>query len=559
VCNYNRVKLSKNALILLEHRYLLKDEEGKVVETPEQMFRRVAHHVAQADLLYDRNSPISEIEERFFEAMSNLEFLPNSPTLMNAGTQIGQLSACFVLPVEDSMKGIFDALKNMAIIHQSGGGTGFSFSHLRPKDDVVKSTGGIASGPISFMRIFDEATEVIKQGGRRRGANIGILRVDHPDIIEFIRAKENGDKLKNFNISVGVTDKFMNLLKKGKDQPLINPRTGKVVKKIKADEILNQMVKAAWKTGDPGAIFLDTINRDNPTPHIAQIEATNPCGEQPLLPYESCNLGSINLSKMVSNGRIDWEKFETTIQMAVHFLDNVIDINKYPLPEIEKITKGNRKIGLGVMGFAEMLIRLGIAYASEEAINLIEELMRFLFEKAKEESQRLAKKRGSFPNFKGSLWEKKGVTHIRNASLITIAPTGSLSIIAGTSSGIEPLFAICYYRDVLDGTKLLEINSLFKEKLKQEGFSNDALLKKIAKSGSVQDIQEVPDNLKKLFQTAFDIPADWHLRIQSTFQKYTDNAVSKTINLPQEATEKDIKEEIRMLKKAIEKARKEVI
>jgi ribonucleoside-diphosphate reductase alpha chain len=534
------IPLSDNARQVLGRRYLLKDEQGHVVETPREMFHRVARAVAEADLLYDGGANVKELEGEFFNLMANLEFLPNSPTLMNAGTEIGQLSACFVLPVGDSIRSIFDAVKDMAMIHQSGGGTGFSFSRLRPRDDVVKSTGGIASGPLSFMRVFDEATEIIKQGGRRRGANMGILNVDHPDIVEFIRAKERGDFLTNFNISVSASDRFMEAVKSNGRYDLINPRTSKVTKRVGARAVFDRAVKSAWKTGDPGLIFIDAINRHNPTPHVGEIESTNPCGEQPLLPYESCNLGSINLSRMVRNGAIDWEKLKRAVHQGVHFLDNIIDINNFPLPEIESITKANRKIGLGVMGFAEMLIRLEISYASDEALEVAEGMIQFIQQEAMAQSMELAHRRGSFPNLRGSLWEKNGHEMMRNATLITIAPTGTLSIIAGTSSGIEPLFAISFYREILEGTRLLEVNSLFQSMTEAEGLASQELMEKIALKGSIQDLASMPENLKRIFLTALDIPPEWHVKMQAAFQKHTDNAVSKTINLPQEATVEDV-------------------
>jgi ribonucleoside-diphosphate reductase alpha chain len=534
------ISLSDNARKVLERRYLLKDQHGRIVETPREMFGRVAKGVAEADLLYDKGAHVKELEGEFFDLMVNLDFLPNSPTLMNAGTEIGQLSACFVLPVGDSIREIFDAVKNMAMIHQSGGGTGFSFSRLRPKDDAVKSTGGIASGPLSFMRVFDEATEIIKQGGRRRGANMGILRVDHPDIVDFIRAKERKGFLTNFNISVSATDQFMEAVKADGRYDLVNPRTGKVVKTLNAKRVFNRAAKSGWKTGDPGFVFIDEINRHNPTPDLGKIESTNPCGEQPLLPYESCNLGSINLSKMVRDGTIDWEKLKRTVHLGIHFLDNIIDINSFPLPKIEFITKGNRKIGLGVMGFAEMLIQLGISYASDEALEAAERVMKFIQQEAIAKSVELASQRGSFPNFRGSLWEQKGHTGMRNASLITIAPTGTLSIIAGTSSGIEPLFAISFYREILEGTRLLEVNHLFQSMAETEGIASRELMEGIALKGSIRQFASVPEHLKRIFLTALDIPPEWHVRMQASFQKYTDNAVSKTINLPQDATVEDV-------------------
>jgi ribonucleoside-diphosphate reductase alpha chain len=534
------ISLSDNARQVVERRYLLKDELGRIVETPREMFRRVAKAVAEADSRYDQGPNVRELEKEFFDLLVNLDFLPNSPTLMNAGTEIGQLSACFVLPVGDSIRSIFDAVKNMAMIHQSGGGTGFSFSRLRPKDDVVKSTGGIASGPLSFMRVFDEATEIIKQGGRRRGANMGILRVDHPDIVDFIRAKEKGRFLTNFNISVSATERFMEAVKSDGRYDLINPRTGKITKTLRAKAVFDRAVKSAWKTGDPGLIFIDEINHHNPTPDLGEIESTNPCGEQPLLPYESCNLGSINLSRMVRDGSIDWEKLKRTAHLGIHFLDNIIDINNFPLSEIASITKGNRKIGLGVMGFAEMLIQLGVPYASNEALEVAEAVMKFIQEETIAQSMELARQRGSFPNFRGSLWEKRGYNGMRNASVITIAPTGTLSIIADTSSGIEPLFAISFYREILEGTKLLEVNRLFQSMAEAEGIASRELMESIALKGSIQDLPSVPVHLKHIFLTALDIPPEWHVKMQAAFQKYTDNAVSKTINLPQDATMEDV-------------------
>ncbi len=536
------LKLPLNTLIVLASRYLRRDENLRIIETPRQLFRRVAKAIAAADKLYGKSEEeVKRTEEEFFNMLVNLEFLPNSPTLMNAGTDLGQLSACFVLPVEDSIESIYDAIKAMALVQKTGGGTGFDFSKLRPAGDVVRSTGGIASGPLSFMKVFNANTDAIKQGGKRRGANMGILRVDHPDILDFIVAKETEGELNNFNISVAVTDEFMDAVLKDKNIDLINPRTKKPVKKIKARAIWNLIVTMAWRNGEPGVVFIDTINKSNPTPHIGKIEATNPCGEQPLLPYESCNLGSINLSKMVVDGEIDWEKLRKTVRSAVHFLDNVIDVNKYPLPEIEKMTKANRKIGLGVMGFADMLIKLRIPYNSEKALEVAEKVMKFISEEARKMSVELGRERGSFPNFKGSIWDGK-YDAMRNATVTTIAPTGSIGVIAGCSSGIEPLFAISYVRNVGDtiGTNLVEVNPLFETIAIKEGFYSEELMKKVSKKASIQHIEEIPENIRKIFVTAHDITPEWHIRIQAAFQKYVDNAVSKTINFPYHATPRDI-------------------
>jgi ribonucleoside-diphosphate reductase alpha chain len=533
------LKLSVNAVRILEKRYLLKDEAGDLIETSKKMFQRVARKVASADCLYGKKFDREETEKEFYRVMSNLEFIPNSPTLINAGTKMGQLSACFVLPVEDSMKSIFEAVKDMALIHQSGGGTGFSFSKLRPKGDLVKSTKGIASGPVSFMRVFDMATDIIKQGGRRRGANMGILRVDHPDILEFITAKTRQGAFTNFNLSVSITDKFMTLLEADKEYELINPRTGKATRRLRARDLFNLIVATAWKTGDPGLVFIDRINRENPTPRTGKIESTNPCGEQPLLPYESCVLGSINLSKIVEEKKIDWQKLSSIVRTAVHFLDNVIDVNKYPLPQIERVTKGNRKIGLGAMGFAEMLIKLGIPYNSQEGVRVAEKIMKFITREAREKSKKLAELKGVFPNFRGSVWDTRKI-RVRNAAVTTIAPTGTISTIAGCSSGIEPLFAISYVRSILEGTQFLETNSLFEEVAMDKGFYDKKLMMEIAKKGSIQHMRRIPHWVRKIFVTAFDISPEWHVRMQAAFQKYTDNAVSKTVNLPYEATVEEV-------------------
>ena len=531
------LNLSANAAEVLKRRYLLKDERERVIETPSQMFARVAKAIARAEQNYGKSkAEVKKIEQRFYLLMRNLEFLPNSPTLMNAGTDLGQLAACFVIPVEDSIESIFGAVKDMARIHQSGGGTGFSFSRLRPKGDVVKSTGGVASGPVSFMRVFNVATEVIKQGGKRRGANMGIICADHPDILEFIRAKEGGE-FANFNTSVAVTDEFMQAVARTEKYGLINPRTKEEVMGINASDVFNEIVTYAWKIGDPGIIFLDEIKRYNPVPAVGEIEATNPCGEQPLLAYESCNLGSINVSKFVENGEIDWVRLKEAVWSSVRFLDDVIDVNKYPLPEIEKMTKANRKIGLGIMGFAELLIKLKIAYDSMDALSVAEKLMQFITNEARLCSTELGLEKGSFPNFELSVWSTYDA--MRNATVTTIAPTGTISIIGNCSSGIEPLFAVAFVRNVMGG--MLEINKLFEDIAKERGFYSKELIAEIAKRGSIQDIERIPEDIKNVFVTALDISPEWHVRMQVAFQRYTDNAVSKTVNLPSNATRGDVK------------------
>jgi ribonucleoside-diphosphate reductase alpha chain len=532
-------KLTVNSLEVLRKRYLLKNDKGEIVETPAQMFGRVARAIAAADQLY--GGDVARTEKEFYRMMSRLEFLPNSPTLFNAGTgNRFAMSACYVLPVEDSLASIFDAVKNMALIEQTGGGVGFNFSRLRPAGDIVRSTKGVASGPVSFMRVFDVATDVIKSGGKRRGALMAILRADHPDILEFVAAKAKPGALTNFNISVAATDEFMRAVETGGDYDLANPRTGASVSRLNARFVWDRIVNNAWKSGDPGVVFIDEINRHNPTPQLGRMEATNPCGELPLLPYESCNLGSINLSKMVTGqGDVDWEKMGGHIRVGVHFLDNVIDVNPYPLEEIDAITKANRKIGLGVMGFAELLIRLGIPYDSVEALQLGERIASFLEKEATGASEALAGQRGSFPNFPGSIWRHASGGR-RNATVTTVAPTGTISIIAGCSSGIEPLFAIAFMRHVLGGARLFEINPLFERVAKDRGFYSSALLEKIVKYGTVKDMKEIPEDVKKVFVTAHEIAPEWHVRMQAAFQKHTENAVSKTVNLPQEATPEDI-------------------
>ena len=531
-------KLTVNAMEVLRQRYLLRDENEKIVETPRELFRRVAKSIARSDAKFGGNPEQSE--KIFSEMISKLEFVPNTPTLFNAGTPLGQLSACFVLPVEDSLEGIFDAAKDMAIIEKSGGGVGFDFSHLRPKGDIVMSTKGVASGPVSFMRIFDTSTEVIKAGGKRRGAMMAILRVDHPDVLEFITSKQKPGFLSNFNISVGATDEFMKSVEKDGEYWLVNPRSKEKTKRLRAREVWNLMARSAWASGDPGVVFIDEIDRHNPTPQLGRMESTNPCGEQPLLPYESCNLGSVNLARMVENGKIDWEKLKTTVRNGVHFLDNVVEANNYPLKETDRITRANRKIGLGVMGFADMLIKLGIPYDSEQALQTGEKIMKFIEEEGHKRSVELGEERGSFANFKGSIWESK-YPAMRNATVTTVAPTGTISIIAGCSSGIEPIFAISFIRNVLSGTRLFETNPLFEMIAKERDFYNAQLLEEIARTGSVQKIAGVPDDVKRLFVTALDINSEWHVRMQAAFQKYTDNAVSKTVNLPTDATVEDVR------------------
>lgn len=536
------MKIGKNALTVLEKRYLVRDAEGKPTEGVEELFRRVADAIAAADAAYDPSADVPALSERFYQMMTDLEFLPNSPTLMNAGRDLGQLSACFVLPVGDSMEEIFDAVKQAALIHKSGGGTGFSFSRLRPQGSAVHSTGGVASGPISFMKVFNMATEAVKQGGTRRGANMGILRVDHPDILQFIDCKKDNHEINNFNISVGVTEAFMEAAGAGEEYQLIDPRTGTAVGSLPAREVYDKIVDAAWRNGEPGIIFLDRLNRDNVVPSQGEIESTNPCGEQPLLPYESCNLGSVNLAAMLREGpnglTLDYEKLGAVVRDAVHFLDNVIDVNRYPLEIIDQTTKATRKIGLGVMGYADLLLRMGLPYGSEEAVKLAEDVMGFITETARDASRELAKTRGAFPLFGESIF--KDGPALRNATVTTIAPTGTLSIIAGCSSGVEPVFAYAFIRNVMDGTEMLEVSPVLEEALKNRGLSSPELMRKIAAEGTLAHIPEIPEELRKVFVCAHDIRPEDHIRTQAAFQRHTDNAVSKTVNFQNSATREDV-------------------
>lgn len=569
----NKIILTRNALKVLEKRYLKRDKNGNCIETPQDMFRRVADTIASGDLEFGKTSKdVQNLSDRFYNAITHRYFMPNSPTLMNAGRDLGQLAACFVLPIDDSLESIFETIKNTALIHQSGGGTGFSFSRLRPKNSVVRSTLGVSSGPVSFMEVFNAATEAVKQGGTRRGANMGILRVDHPDIIEFINCKSDNNKLNNFNISVAITDKFMEAYLNGKDYDLINPQNNEAVGRMDAGAVFDLIIDSAWKNGEPGIVFIDKMNKDNPTPQIGKIESTNPCGEVPLLPYEACNLGSINLGLMVKeqDGEfvVDWNLLENTVRTAMRFLDNVIVVNNYPLPQISEMVQNNRKIGLGVMGWADMLMQMGIAYNSEEGTSLATDIMSFIDYISKDESVEMAKERGCFNNFKGSVYEdsnyfsKKfaGKTSLkvndkmwaqldkdvqkyglRNATTTCIAPTGTISMIAGASGGIEPLFGLVFSRLIMDGTELLEVNPVFEKYMKTHGLYTEDLMNKIAKCGSVAHIEELPDEVKRIFVTAHDISPYWHVKMQAAFQQFTDNAVSKTVNFIESATREDIK------------------
>jgi len=535
-------ELTENAQRVLEKRILARDHQGRVIETPEDMLRRVALSVASADLQHGTPSDVAATEDAFFEIMTSLEFLPNSPTLMNAGRNLAQLSACFVLPVDDSMEGIFGTLRDTALIQKSGGGTGFSFSRLRPREDPIESTHGVSSGPVSFMRLYNFATEVTKLGGKRAGANMAILRIDHPDIEEFIAAKTNPLELNTFNISVAATDEFMNKVRKGETYKLINPRTGDAVRELDARQVLDRIVESAWRNGEPGVIFIDRINRDNPTPELGQIESTNPCGEQPLLPYESCVLGSINLAKFYRDAAIDYERLKRVVELAVHFLDNIIDVSEYPIAEIAHITKLNRKIGLGVMGWADLLVLLGIPYDSEEAITLAEELMSFISREATDVSVEMAKQRGPFPRwFQETSYKHADKPPRRNATVTTVAPTGTISLIANCSSGIEPIYSIVYRRLSFESERMTFVHPLFEQHARKHEFYSDDLMKRVAEKGSLRQLAEVPDGAKRVFVTTHDITPDWHVRMEAAFQKHIDAAVSKTINFPAGASVDDVK------------------
>ena len=540
--------ISENARAVLEKRYLIRDEKGRPTETVDGLFHRVADAIAQADAVFDADANVAATAQSFYEMMTELEFLPNSPTLMNAGRPLGQLSACFVLPVGDSMEEIFDAIKNAALIHKSGGGTGFSFSRLRSRGSTVNSTGGVASGPISFMKVFNAATEAVKQGGTRRGANMGILRVDHPDIMDFISCKNDTHEITNFNLSVGITEAFMQAVEQNTDYALVDPASHQITGRLNARKVFEAIINSAWQTGEPGIIFLDRLNRDNPCPGQGEIESTNPCGEQPLLPYESCNLGSINLvnhlMKTVAGWVLDRAKLEKTIRTAVHFLDNVIEVNQYPLPEIDKMTRSTRKIGLGIMGFADMLLYMGVPYNSEEGVALAREIMDTINTIGHRESERLAETRGAFPLFDKSIY--KDGKPIRNATVTTIAPTGTLSIIAGVSSGVEPVFAYAYIRNVMDHTHLIETNQILKDKLVEAGVYSEDLMKQIVEQGSLAHVDGIPEEIKRVFVCAHDVSPIWHVKMQAAFQEYTDNAVSKTVNFPNSATKAEVAEVYRL-------------
>ncbi len=537
------LNLSPSAKAVLERRYLRKGKDSKPIEVPEKLFKRVARNIASAENIVRNGEDPSAVEKKFYNLMTSLEFMPNSPTLMNAGRELQQLSACFVLPVDDSIDSIFEAVKNTALIHKSGGGTGFSFSQIRPKNDLVSTSHGYASGPISFLKVFNEATEAINQGGFRRGANMGVLRVDHPDILDFIQLKAEDKTISNFNISVGLTEEFMRALADDEEYDLVNPHGGDTISKLRAKEVFDLIVNLAWKNGEPGVVFLDKINATNPTPHIGRIESTNPCGEQPLLSHEACNLGSINLGKMVSGGKIDYDKLGSVVRDAVHFLDNVIEVNRYPMREIEEMCKANRKIGLGIMGFADMLIQMGIPYNSDAAVDTARNVMRFIQEESHAASHELALMRGEFPNFKDSMYDTgPDAKKIRNATVTTIAPTGTISIICNSSSGIEPIFAVGYIRNVMDDTHLVEVNPFFRQVAERYEFYSEQLMEEIAEKGIVSGLEDVPEQVQRVFVTAHEIEPEWHVRIQAAFQEFTDNAVSKTINFKQDATVEDIRD-----------------
>jgi ribonucleoside-diphosphate reductase alpha chain len=555
---HGKPQLSENAITVLERRYLVKDEHGARVEGPEDLFWRVARTIAEADAGYGASpGAVEAVAETFYELMATRVWMPNSPTLMNAGRPLGQLSACFVLPVEDALSsgkaGIYDTLRNMALVHQSGGGTGFGFSRLRPKNDIVRSTMGVASGPVSFMSLYDASTDVVKQGGTRRGANMGILRVDHPDILEFITCKDDITRITNFNISVAVTDAFMKAVEAGGTYELIHPRSGAAVGTLDAREVFGKIVHGAWKTGEPGVFFIDQANHYNPVPHLGSYEATNPCGEQPLLPYDVCNLGSINVGVFVTNGEVDWDGLRRAVHLCTHFLDNVIDVNRYPLPEITDLANRIRRIGLGVMGWADFLVRLGVPYDSDESIDWARRLMRFVDEESKVESERLAQERGVFAEWERSIWGPddtcardvtgqriRPMRRLRNCNLTTVAPTGTISIIAGCSSGIEPLFAVAFMRNQA-GVLMPDVNHDFVEIAKREGWYSEDLVRRIAEEGHI-DFPEVPEQWRRVFVTAHDVTPEWHIRMQAAFQEHTDSAISKTCNFPHEATEHDVRE-----------------
>jgi ribonucleoside-diphosphate reductase alpha chain len=538
--------LSTNALAVLKYRYLEKDDSGRVIETPEEMFRRVADATAEAERLFNPAMDVKDTSDTFYRLMSELRFLPNSPTLMNAGRDLGQLAACFVLPLEDTLTSVYDSVKNAALIHKSGGGTGYSFSRLRPKNDPVQSTGGLSSGPMAFLEVFNVSTAAVKQGGRRQGANMAMLRVDHPDIEEFITAKTEPDRLTQFNLSVAIPDAFMETLAKKGSILLMNPRSGLAVKRVSAEDLFALIVDGAWRSGEPGVVFIDRMNAHHPVSHLGPIEATNPCGEQPLLPYESCTLGSINLARMMGPEGVDWDLFESTIHDAVRFLDNVIEINRYPIPQIEETTLKTRKIGLGVMGFADALIQRKIPYDSEAAVDFAGQIMAFVQHQSKAASAALGKERGNFPAYAGSLYDTPETPFMRNATTTTIAPTGSISIIADVSSGIEPLFGLIYQREVMDGRRLSSVNARLLETLRELKIDTDSAIQQIEAKGSLKGIEGIPDDIKSIFATSHDIAPQWHVAIQTAFQKYTDNAVSKTVNLPAEAGREDVAALIRL-------------